>query len=387
MQGFAGLGMAAQRIAVAEYIASVQGRLLASYEEVETARPNHLRNRPQLVNAIAHARRSGALLVIARLDRLSRSVLVTAQLHQSGLEFVCCDNPHANSLTIQILAVMAEYESKIISERAKAAYRARKARGIVFKPKKPLSVENRRKGQAAAQIANRQRAHEECVDLVPIVRDCVQRSYSLQQVANYLNEAGHTNRRGNSWSKGNIQKLLQREGIPQAPRRYYPIPIGIQRVGVHAAGKARLARAIPVLAAVLDGIANKLSFRAIAERLNADGGCTEAGTPWAQHSVSHLAARYGILKSGSPHGWREGPRRGTRGAANITEAFRTREYYAPVIPLIKELQALGYSQDRIATVLNSLGHRTQTLGPWSQTSVWRVMSREAAWVKKESGKD
>ena len=108
MQGFGGLGMDAQRTSVEAYSVFRGLKIVASYEEVETARREHLRNRPQLVRALAHARRSGAILVIARLDRLARNVFVTSQLLESGVEFVACDNPHANRMTIQIIAVMAE---------------------------------------------------------------------------------------------------------------------------------------------------------------------------------------------------------------------------------------------------------------------------------------
>ena len=99
MQGFNGLGMEAQRRSVSAYAEFRGLKIVAAYEEVESARREHLRNRPQLVRALAHARRSGAVLVIARLDRLARNVLVTSQLLESGVEFVACDNPHANRMT------------------------------------------------------------------------------------------------------------------------------------------------------------------------------------------------------------------------------------------------------------------------------------------------
>lgn len=71
--------------------------------------------------AIAHAKRSKAILVIAKLDRLARSVYVTAMLHKSGVEFVACDMPSANKMTVQFMAVVAEGEARMISERARAA--------------------------------------------------------------------------------------------------------------------------------------------------------------------------------------------------------------------------------------------------------------------------
>jgi DNA invertase Pin-like site-specific DNA recombinase len=128
-QGMHGLGMDAQRASVNAYAERTGSTIVASYAEVETARRDHLKNRPELVRALAHARRSRAVLVIARLDRLARSVFVTSQLLNAGVEFVCVDNPHANRMSIQILAVMAEHESRMTSLRVSASVAERRARG------------------------------------------------------------------------------------------------------------------------------------------------------------------------------------------------------------------------------------------------------------------
>ena len=117
LQGLDGFGIAAQRDAVDRFSRAFACSIISEYAEVETGRKDHLRNRQQLVLAVAHAWRSKALLVIARFDRLARSVLVTSQLLKSGVEFVACDNPHANRLTTHILAAMAEQEGRLISER------------------------------------------------------------------------------------------------------------------------------------------------------------------------------------------------------------------------------------------------------------------------------
>ena len=134
-QGIFGLGMESPRKSVEAYAQENHCKLVASYSEVETSREHTMRNRPELVKAVAHARRSGAVLAIARLDRLARSVFVTAQLLETGVEFVACDNPHANRLTIHILAAMAEHEGKLISERRRAAAAVAKARGTTFAQK------------------------------------------------------------------------------------------------------------------------------------------------------------------------------------------------------------------------------------------------------------
>ena len=119
-QGISGLGLEAQDEAIDMYCKANGCTIVSTYTEVETAKKDEMQNRPELVKAIAHAKRTKAVLLIAKLDRLSRSVYVTAQLHKTGIEFIACDNPHANRLTIQILAVMAEHEARMISERTKS---------------------------------------------------------------------------------------------------------------------------------------------------------------------------------------------------------------------------------------------------------------------------
>src|SRR5260221_640306 len=111
-QGRSGLGLEGQEAAVRGYAAEHGCDLIASYTEVETGTRDTLENRPELLKALAHAKRSKAILVIAKLDRLARSVYVTAELHRSGVEFVATDNPVANRLTIQILAAVAEDEAR-----------------------------------------------------------------------------------------------------------------------------------------------------------------------------------------------------------------------------------------------------------------------------------
>jgi len=153
-QGADGNGIGAQSDSVARYVADTGGTLLATYTEVESAAKHSLKNRPQLQAALAHAKRTRSVLLIAKLDRLSRSVLVTSQLLAANVEFVAVDFPQANRLTIQLMAVMAEHESRLISERTKAAMRAAKARGARF----GASQETLAKATAASLRARARRA-------------------------------------------------------------------------------------------------------------------------------------------------------------------------------------------------------------------------------------
>src|SRR5690242_13878194 len=94
-QGRSGLGLEAQQEAVRQHVDRHGCSLIASNTEIETGKKDSLDNRPELRKAIAHAKRSGATLVVAKLDRLTRSVAVLSMLQSSGVDFVACDNPHA----------------------------------------------------------------------------------------------------------------------------------------------------------------------------------------------------------------------------------------------------------------------------------------------------
>jgi DNA invertase Pin-like site-specific DNA recombinase len=117
-QGVSGLGLDAQRQTVAQYLSGAIRTVLAEFVEVETGKgANALEKRPQLKEALALCRRSGATLLIAKLDRLSRSVNFVSGLMESKVKFVACDLPEANQLTIHIMAAFAEHEARRISER------------------------------------------------------------------------------------------------------------------------------------------------------------------------------------------------------------------------------------------------------------------------------
>jgi DNA invertase Pin-like site-specific DNA recombinase len=125
-QGRSGLGLEAQQKAVMDYLNGGAWELVGGFVEVESG---NKADRPELARAVDACRKHKARLVIAKLDRLSRNLAFVATLMESGVEFVAVDNPHANKLTIHILAAVAEHEREAISERTKAALAAAKARG------------------------------------------------------------------------------------------------------------------------------------------------------------------------------------------------------------------------------------------------------------------
>ncbi len=127
-QGRSGLGLEAQREAVRAYVEGRAGTIISpEFLETESGKRN---DRPQLQAALARCRATGATLVVAKLDRLSRNAAFLLTLRDSGVPFVAADMPEANTLTIGILAVVAQAEREAISARTKAALAAAKARGV-----------------------------------------------------------------------------------------------------------------------------------------------------------------------------------------------------------------------------------------------------------------
>jgi DNA invertase Pin-like site-specific DNA recombinase len=132
-QGRSGLGLDAQRQAVAAYLNGGVWQLVAEFTEVETGKgSNALDRRPQLKAALEACRKRKATLLIAKLDRLARNVHFITGLIESGTDFVAADMPNANKVMLQMHAVMSEWERDQISARTKAALAQARARGVVL---------------------------------------------------------------------------------------------------------------------------------------------------------------------------------------------------------------------------------------------------------------
>jgi DNA invertase Pin-like site-specific DNA recombinase len=199
------LGIDGQKHDVAEHVAANGCDLIASYTEVETGKKHTLDNRPALRNAIAHAKRSKAILVVARLDRLLRSTVVHSLLKTSGVRFVACDQVHATEFTLDILAAVAEEECRTIGKRTKKALAALKRDGVVLGAARPECANNltraaRLKGAAAAAKAHREHKIAAYDDLLVTMTELRDRGLSFQAIADKLNADGHTTRRGKPWN-------------------------------------------------------------------------------------------------------------------------------------------------------------------------------------------
>jgi DNA invertase Pin-like site-specific DNA recombinase len=214
-QGESGLGLEAQETAVQNYARQNGATIKASYVEVESGK---LADRPELARALAHARRSKATLVVAKLDRLARNVAFLSALMESKVPFVAADNPHANRLTVHILAAVAEAEAVAISQRTKAALAAAKARGTLLGSARPGHWDGREdarqagleKARGVAVKVKQAKADEAYADLVPIVAACKAEGLSLRETAARLNAEGHTTRRGRPWNPVQVTRVLER---------------------------------------------------------------------------------------------------------------------------------------------------------------------------------
>jgi DNA invertase Pin-like site-specific DNA recombinase len=236
-QGRSGLGLEAQQAAVEAYGQQLGARIVGAYTKVETGKRDELDNRPELLKALAHVKYLKAQLVIAKFDRLTRSVYTTALLHRAGVDFVCCDNPGANKMTIQILAVVAENEARMISDRTKAALAAYKAGkrvskriramypdgvpaevvearggklGAALPENRNLTHEARVKGARAAGEVARREADERARWLAPRLREWRAAGMTLARIAARLNAEAIPTARGRRWTHVQVSDVLGR---------------------------------------------------------------------------------------------------------------------------------------------------------------------------------
>src|ERR1700710_1975132 len=202
-QGRSGLGLEAQRRAVADFLAGASWRHVPELVEVESGSRD---NRPRLSEAMALCRLHGATLVIAKLDRLSRDAAFLLSLQKAGVRFVAADMPEANELVVGIMAVVAQAERKMISTRTKAALAAAKARGVRLG--KPENLSNREAGQVRSRARQTRRAAEREQDLAPVIAAVrAEGAVSLRQIATALNARGIPAARGGAWSATQGRRL------------------------------------------------------------------------------------------------------------------------------------------------------------------------------------
>lgn len=205
-QGKSGLGLEAQESATTNHLAKVGGQLIGSFKEVESGSKD---DRPQLQRALRECRLTGATLLIAKLDRLSRNRTFLMNMQASSIAFVCADMPEANNLTIGLLSCMADYERQLISERTKAALQAAKARGVVLgNPNLDLVRNTDTTAARAAWVNQASDRNAEIKEIVQEMQEADSELVSLRQIAAKLNSAGYTTTRGSKFLPTSVSRVL-----------------------------------------------------------------------------------------------------------------------------------------------------------------------------------
>ena len=201
-QGISGLGLDAQKQSVTSY---AKGRytIAAEFVEVESGKKA---DRAELTKALAMAKEVGAVLLIAKLDRLARNVAFTSALMASGVQFVAVDMPDANNLTIHIIAAIAEHERELISARTKAALEQAKKRGATLGTPENLTSEAREAGHETMRTAAKE-AYKLTYGYLEMLRG---NGLTFAAIADKLNSEGHATRNGKQFSPMTIKRILDR---------------------------------------------------------------------------------------------------------------------------------------------------------------------------------
>jgi len=203
-QGKSGLGLDAQKQAIEDYLNGGNHKVLKEFTEIETGKGgNALDRRPVLKEAIEHAKKHKAKLLIAKLDRLARNVHFISSLMESKVDFVVADMPDANALTIHLIAAVAEYERELISKRTKEALAVAKRRGVKLGNPK-LKVDNSKRKEQAQAFADK---------LKPTMQAYREQGMSQRKIVEELNSVGIGAPRGGEWSLMQVQRVFKRLNV------------------------------------------------------------------------------------------------------------------------------------------------------------------------------
>ena len=191
-QGVSGLGLESQR----EIITREFGSIEAEYVDIVSGKNN---SRKGLMDAIAHCRRTGATLVVAKIDRLARRLSFACELLESGIQIKVAGMPSMTTFVFHILCAVAEEESRLCSERTKAALAAAKARGTKLGGVRLVNGQPATRGQRHAQRDDK---------LVIQCQQLLEAGQTYAQVAEQINAQGHRTPKGGLFSKSQVHRLV-----------------------------------------------------------------------------------------------------------------------------------------------------------------------------------
>lgn len=218
-QGISGLGIEAQTAAVLAYARANDGAIVGTYQEVESGKRN---DRPELAKALAHAKRSGAVLVFAKLDRLARNARFLLGIVESGADVIFCDLPSippgpTGKFILTNMAAAAELEAGLASVRTRDSLKAAKARGVLLGSHRPgahrLTGGANPEAARRAGEASRENANAAYFDIAEVVTQLRSEGASLESIARKLTEDSFTTRTGKPWNKVQVARVLKRFGV------------------------------------------------------------------------------------------------------------------------------------------------------------------------------
>jgi DNA invertase Pin-like site-specific DNA recombinase len=209
-QGKSGLGLEAQRAAIATFAAAEGMTILAEHVEVETGKgADALDRRPVLAAVLATARKAKVPVIVAKLDRLSRDVAFISGLMAHKVPFIVAElGADADPFMLHLYAALAEKERRLISERTRAALAAKKAQGTLLGNRTNLAA-----AQAKGIATNRATASVFAGSVLPVIRGVqANGAASFQAIADALNARGMRAPRGGAWQPTSVRNIINREG-------------------------------------------------------------------------------------------------------------------------------------------------------------------------------
>ena len=201
-----GLGIEAQRNIIHSFVK--EGLIIAEFVETESGKKS---DRPKLQEALALCRKTNSILIVAKLDRLSRNLAFTSKLLESDVEITFCDFPQANRLILHIISSIAEYEANLISQRTRLSLKAKKERGVQLGKSENL-MKKHNEAIAHSNQTNRTKAQNNVNNMraVALLRSMVKEELTLSQMTIRLNEQGFVTSKGCKFQIVQVQRLIQR---------------------------------------------------------------------------------------------------------------------------------------------------------------------------------
>ena len=205
-QGYSGLGLEAQREIIQKHLYDITP--ISEFIEVESGRKS---NRPKLKEALDLCRKTGATLIVAKLDRLARNVSFLSSLLENDVEIVFCDFPQANKMVLHILSAISQYEAELTASRTKSALQAKKARGCKLgNPEHLLGKHDQAIQNSIMTCKTKADNNPNNKRAVAMLRTLVKEEHTLKEMADILNREGFVTSKGACFSKATVYKLIKR---------------------------------------------------------------------------------------------------------------------------------------------------------------------------------